>query len=213
MLRALNVSRMICEIISRAFFLSSVGSTCQGAMFVLVALKHFLIVGTVEDANSSAFRQTASRAPEKIMVQFLRTGMLETEHLTSLGIDPRHHVSDGAVFSGGVNSMQYQQQGMTVGRVVHALQRTQLFYLFFEVYTGLTQVGHFPRLTFSPSGTRESLLVTRVYLHAYDSVTDARVSIMQYLDWYNRSRPHSKLEKRTLDEAYAVMLPTVEQAA
>jgi putative transposase len=52
-----------------------------------------------------------------------------------------------------------------------------------------------------------------VYLHAYDSVTDARVSIMQYLDWYNRSRPHSKLEKRTPDEAYAVMLPTVKQAA
>ncbi|MDD2467629.1 MAG: integrase core domain-containing protein [Desulfobulbus sp.] len=29
-----------------------------------------------------------------------------------------------------------------------------------------------------------------VHLHAYDSVTDVRVSIMQYLDWYNRSRPH-----------------------
>ena len=52
-----------------------------------------------------------------------------------------------------------------------------------------------------------------VYLHAYASVTEARVSIMQYLDWYNRSRPHSKLEKRTPDEAYAVMLPTVKQAA
>ncbi len=52
-----------------------------------------------------------------------------------------------------------------------------------------------------------------VYLHAYDTVTDARVSIMQYLDWYNRSRPYSKLEKRTPDEAYAVMLPTVKQAA
>ena len=52
-----------------------------------------------------------------------------------------------------------------------------------------------------------------MYLHAYDSVSEARASIMQYLDWYNRSRPHSKLEKRTPDEAYAVMLPTVEQAA
>jgi putative transposase len=50
-------------------------------------------------------------------------------------------------------------------------------------------------------------------LHAYDSVNEARGSIMQYLDWYNRSRPHSKLEKRTPDEAYAVMLPTVKQAA
>jgi putative transposase len=33
----------------------------------------------------------------------------------------------------------------------------------------------------------------RVHLHAYDSVTEARQSIMQYLDWYNRARPHSSL--------------------
>nr|WP_306548635.1 integrase core domain-containing protein [Desulfobulbus sp.] len=59
----------------------------------------------------------------------------------------------------------------------------------------------------------ESVKYEWVYLHADDTVTDARVSIMQYLDWYNRSRPHSKLEKRTPDEAYAVMLPTVKQAA
>jgi putative transposase len=53
----------------------------------------------------------------------------------------------------------------------------------------------------------------RVYLHAYDSVNEARKSIMQYLDWYNRSRPHSQLEEKTPDEAYAVMLPTVKLAA
>ena len=50
----------------------------------------------------------------------------------------------------------------------------------------------------------------RVYLHAYDSVSDARQSIMQYFDWYNGSRPHSKLNKQTPDEAYTVMLLTVE---
>jgi len=53
----------------------------------------------------------------------------------------------------------------------------------------------------------------RVYLHAYDSINEARKSIIDYLEWYNRCRPHSKLDKRTPDEAYAVMLPTVEQAA
>jgi putative transposase len=53
----------------------------------------------------------------------------------------------------------------------------------------------------------------RVYLHAYDSVNEARKSIMEYLEWYNRCRPHSKLDKRTPDEAYTVMLPTAEQAA
>ena len=52
-----------------------------------------------------------------------------------------------------------------------------------------------------------------VYLHAYDSVNEASTSIVHYLDWYNRSRPHSQLKKKTPDEAYAVMLPTVKQAA
>jgi putative transposase len=33
------------------------------------------------------------------------------------------------------------------------------------------------------------------------------------MDWYNQSRPHSSLEKKTPDEAYAVMLPTVKLAA
>ena len=59
----------------------------------------------------------------------------------------------------------------------------------------------------------KSVKYERVYLHAYDSVNEARKSIMQYLDWYNRSRPHSKLEEKTPDEAYAVMLPTVQLAA
>ncbi|MDE3023668.1 MAG: integrase core domain-containing protein, partial [Pseudomonadota bacterium] len=45
------------------------------------------------------------------------------------------------------------------------------------------------------------------------SVSDARASIMQYFDWYNRDRPHSSLGKKTPDEAYTVMLPTVKLAA
>jgi putative transposase len=59
----------------------------------------------------------------------------------------------------------------------------------------------------------KSVKYERAYLHAYDSVTQARASIMQYMDWYNRSRPHSNLGRKTPDEAYAVMLPTVKLAA
>ncbi len=59
----------------------------------------------------------------------------------------------------------------------------------------------------------KSVKYERVYLHAYESVTEARRSILQYMDWYNRDRPHSSLNKKTPDEAYAVMLPTVKQAA
>ena len=40
------------------------------------------------------------------------------------------------------------------------------------------------------------------YLRAYDTVSEARSSIGRYLDFYNRQRPHSSLDRRTPDEAY-----------
>ena len=58
-----------------------------------------------------------------------------------------------------------------------------------------------------------SVKYERVYLHAYDSVSQARASIMEYVGWYNRLRPHSRLDRKTPDETYNVMLPTVKQAA
>lgn len=36
----------------------------------------------------------------------------------------------------------------------------------------------------------------RVYLHSYDTVSDARRSIMEYMDWYNKERPHSRLGRK-----------------
>jgi len=59
----------------------------------------------------------------------------------------------------------------------------------------------------------KSVKYERVYIHAYGSVIEARQSIMQDMDWYNQSRPHSSLEKQTPDEAYTVMLPTDKLAA
>lgn len=41
-----------------------------------------------------------------------------------------------------------------------------------------------------------------VYLRAYDSVSEARLSIAKYLSFYNGGRPHSSLDGRTPDEAY-----------
>jgi putative transposase len=48
-----------------------------------------------------------------------------------------------------------------------------------------------------------------VYLHAYESVKEARTAIMRYLGWYNRCRPHSSLQRMTLEEAYVSMLPKI----
>lgn len=53
----------------------------------------------------------------------------------------------------------------------------------------------------------KSVKYEEVYLHAYDSVSEARASICQYLDFYNRRRPHSSLDRRTPDEAYFNRLP------
>jgi putative transposase len=46
-----------------------------------------------------------------------------------------------------------------------------------------------------------------VYLHAYDSVGEARQSIGRYLAFYNARRPHTALDGRTPDQAYFDLLP------
>ena len=47
-----------------------------------------------------------------------------------------------------------------------------------------------------------SVKYEEVYLHAYDSVGQARASLGRYLDFYNCKRPHSRLAARTPDRAY-----------
>ena len=58
----------------------------------------------------------------------------------------------------------------------------------------------------------KSVKYERAYLHAYDTVSDARKSIMEYMDWYNQKRPHSRLGKKTPDEAYAERMSPVRMA-
>jgi putative transposase len=52
-----------------------------------------------------------------------------------------------------------------------------------------------------------SVKYEEVYLHAYNSVGEARVSIGRYLDFYNTRRPHSSLDGTTPDQAYFTPLP------
>lgn len=46
-----------------------------------------------------------------------------------------------------------------------------------------------------------------VYLHAYDSVSDARAAIARYVIFYNGRRPHRHLDGRTPDTVYFETLP------
>jgi putative transposase len=46
-----------------------------------------------------------------------------------------------------------------------------------------------------------------VYLHAYGSVQEARSSLGRYIDFYNRTRPHSSLKGKTPDQVHCNRLP------
>lgn len=52
-----------------------------------------------------------------------------------------------------------------------------------------------------------------VYLRAYDSVSQARAQIGEFIAFYNTRRPHSSLGKKTPDEFYFASLPAIQQAA
>ena len=47
-----------------------------------------------------------------------------------------------------------------------------------------------------------SVKYEEVYLHAYDTVSEARAAIGRYLHFYNHRRPHSSLDAATPDQAY-----------
>lgn len=51
-----------------------------------------------------------------------------------------------------------------------------------------------------------------VYLHAYDSTSEAKTKLSQYFDFYNQRRPHSRLDRQTPDQVYFESLP-LKQAA
>jgi putative transposase len=57
-----------------------------------------------------------------------------------------------------------------------------------------------------------SIKYEEVYLKAYDTVSEARVSIGLYLDFYNGRRPHSRLDRLTPDQAYFSRLPRTAAA-
>lgn len=47
-----------------------------------------------------------------------------------------------------------------------------------------------------------SIKYEEVYLHAYKTVSDARLGIGRYLAFYNSRRPHSSLDRKTPDQVY-----------
>jgi putative transposase len=58
----------------------------------------------------------------------------------------------------------------------------------------------------------KSLKYEEVYLHAYDSVAEARQGLQRYFSFYNQRRPHSSLDGRTPDMVYFAALPQPQAA-
>ena len=58
-----------------------------------------------------------------------------------------------------------------------------------------------------------SVKYERVYLKAYDSVSQARADVADYMDWYNTQRPHSSLDRITPEQKYFDLLPPLAKAA
>ena len=57
-----------------------------------------------------------------------------------------------------------------------------------------------------------SIKYEEIYLRAYDTVSEARASIGQYLTFYNSRRPHSSLDWQTPDQAYFKRRPQTAAA-
>jgi putative transposase len=58
----------------------------------------------------------------------------------------------------------------------------------------------------------KSVKYEEVYLHAYDSVTEARHGLTRYFTFYNQGRPHTALDGQTPDMVYFAPLPQREAA-
>ena len=58
-----------------------------------------------------------------------------------------------------------------------------------------------------------SIKYEEVYLHAYQTVSEARTGIGRYLTFYNTRRPHSSLDRQTPDQAYFNALAPMMVAA
>ena len=58
----------------------------------------------------------------------------------------------------------------------------------------------------------KSVKYEEVYLHAYDSVAQAKHALQRYFSFYNQRRPHSSLDGKTPDQVYFHSL-SLQQAA
>lgn len=91
-----------------------------------------------------------------------------------------------------------------------------------ETFTGLLSGNEIAISMDGKGAWRDNVFVERlwrtvkyeeVYLKAYDTVSEAQLSISRYLDFYNRRRPHSHHGGRTPDQVWFEATPDTGMAA
>jgi putative transposase len=124
----------------------------------------------------------------------------------SLGADVAVAALEEAITKYGVPEIMNTDQGsqFTSGEFIGVLQR------------------HAIRISMDGKGCwRDNVFVERlwktvkyehVYLHGYDTVSEARAKLATYLEFYNRRRPHTALDRHTPDDMYFSSVPQQEAA-
>jgi hypothetical protein len=124
----------------------------------------------------------------------------------------RHHLRRG-VAGGGRHSRQ-RREGPCVNtrRCIRQRRPWRLLWraVFADLGDTLLVVFNGTRLLRSLDG--KSVKYEHVYLHAYESVAEARQQLTSYFTFYNTRRPHSSLGGMTPDTAYFGNLATKSAA-
>ena len=87
--------------------------------------QHLLIIGAIEDADMPAPGQRDRRAPQEIVIELELARRLEGMHVAALRIDAGHHVLDDAVLAGGVQSLEDDEDRVSVLGIEPFLQGPQ----------------------------------------------------------------------------------------
>ena len=91
-----------------------------------------------------------------------------------------------------------------------------------QAFTGLLTQHHIAISMDGQGCWRDNVFVERlwrsvkyeeVYLHAYDSVSEAQNGLDRYLTFYNQRRPHTALDNTTPDAFYCEHVPALSKSA
>src|SRR5262249_22245981 len=87
--------------------------------------EHFLVVGTIEDADLAAFGKYSTVPPEIVVVEFLGGWSFEAGDSAPLRVETGHHMFNGPVFARCVHRLKVDQQGVSILRMQFALELRQ----------------------------------------------------------------------------------------